>query len=508
MKIQIVETLKLKVAKGAVWAMLEKLSMKVFTFLVTLVLARLLTPTDYGTVALLYIFTTIAGTLADAGFGRALIQKKDATDEDFNSVFYLSLASAGVLYAVMFFAAPAIARFYDTPSLVSITRVTSITLFFNAINGVQGAELSRKLLFNQSFKISLISALLSAATGITLAFLGYGPWALVWNTIAAGIGSTFAYWYFIAWRPKLMFSWQSVRELFSFGWKMSLSGLLDSAFSNLKGLCIGKLYTKADLAFVDKGQALPAVGMDVITGTIMKVAFPALAQLQDDKEKFRDAVRRMIQCSTFFVFPVMAGLAILSDRLIPLLFGNQWMSSIPYAQLACWSFALYPLHVINLQALTAMGRSDLFLVLEIFKKVISILILVFSIRKGVLFLMVMYAFVSGPLSLIINSWPNKKLLGYTVVQQIRDVLPSVGICFIMCGVVYGVRFLFGYAGLWTSCGDWLLVPLTLVGGVVYVGLAIAFRLKAAVEYAGLLRTVPIFKTRTIGWIARRLGVVP
>lgn len=499
--------LKQKVAKGAVWAALEKLSMKVFTFLVTLVLARLLTPTDYGTVALLYIFTSITGTLVDAGFGRALIQKKNATEEDFNSVFYISLAAAGVLYAVMFFSAPAIARFYDTPCLVGITRVTSISLFFYAVNSVQGAELSRRLLFNQSFKISLISSVFSAATGITLAFLGYGPWALVWNTIAAGVGSTFAYWYFIAWRPKLMFSWQSVRELFSFGWKMSLSGLLDSAFSNLRGLFIGKFYTKADLAFVDKGQALPAVGMDVITGTIMKVAFPALAQLQDDKNKFRDAVRRMIQCSTFFVFPVMAGLAILSDRLIPLLFGNQWTSSIPYAQLACWSFALYPLHVINLQALTAMGRSDMFLTLEILKKILSLLILVLSIRHGVFFLMVMYAFVSSPLSLVINSWPNRKLLGYTIVQQICDVLPSVGICFVMCGVVYGVRLLFGYTGLWTSCGDWLLVPLGLVGVAVYLGLAIAFRLKAAVEYAGLLRTVPIFKTRTIRWIARRLGVV-
>lgn len=499
--------LKQKVAKGAIWAVLEKLSMKGFTFLVTLVLARLLTPTDYGTVALLYIFTSIAGTLADAGFGRALIQKKDATDVDFNSVFYLSLASAGVLYAVMFCAAPAIARFYDTPSLVSITRVTSISLFFNAINGVQGAELSRKLLFNHSFKISIISAVVSAATGITLAFLGYGPWALVWNTIAAGIGSTFAYWYFIAWRPKLMFSWQSVRELFSFGWKISLSSLLDSVFSNLKGLCIGKLYTKADLAFVDKGQALPAVGMDVITGTIMKVAFPALAQLQDDKVKFRNAVRSMIQCSTFFVFPVMAGLAIVSDRLIPLLFGDQWTSSIPYAQLACWSFALYPLHVINLQALTALGRSDMFLALEIFKKILSLLILVLSIRQGVLFLMVMYAFVSSPLNLIINSWPNRKLLCYPILQQIRDVLPTVAVSLVMCGVVYGARVLLNSIGVWTYCGDWLLIPLVFIGVVVFVGLSIMFRLKAAVEYVNLLRGTPLFKVRLIGFLARKLGVM-
>ena len=497
--------LRHKVAKGAVWATLEKLSMKVFTFLVTLLLARLLTPTDYGTVALLYIFTGIAGTLADAGFGRALVQKKNATEEDFNSVFYISLAMAGMLYAIMFFAAPAIARFYDTPCLVGITRVTSISLFFHAINGVQGAELSRKLLFNQSFKISLVAAIFSAATGITLACLGYGPWALVWNSIAAGVGSTIAYWHFIAWRPKLMFSWKSVRGLFSFGWKMSLSSLLDSVFSNLRGLCIGKFYTKADLAFVDKGQALPSVGMDVITGTIMKVSFPALAQLQDDKARFRDAVRRMIQCSTFFVFPAMAGLAVLSDRLIPLLYGDQWVSSVPYAQLACWSFALYPLHVINLQALTAMGRSDLFLGLEVIKKILGLVILLASIRHGVFFLMLMYAFVSSPMSLLINSWPNRKLLSYTIVQQVRDVMPTMLISLVMCGMIYLLRIVFEASGLWAHFGDWLLIPLVIAGTMVFFALAIVFRLQAMIEYVILLRSMPKFRCPAMDWFVVRLG---
>jgi O-antigen/teichoic acid export membrane protein len=498
--------LKQKVVKGAVWATLEKLCLKAFTFLVTLVLARLLTPTDYGTVALLYIFTSVAGTLADAGFGRALIQKKDATEEDFNSVFYLSLVMSGVLYAVMFFSAPAIARFYDTPCLVAITRVTSLSLFFHAVNGVQGAELSRKLMFDQGFKISLISAVSSAIVGISLAFLGYGPWALVWNTLAAGAASTVAYWHFIAWRPKLMFSWSSVRTLFSFGWKMSLSGLLDSLFANLKGLCIGKFYTKADLAFVDKGQALPAVGMDVITSTIMKVSFPALAQLQDDKAKFRDAVRRMIQCSTFFVFPAMAGLAVLSDRLIPLLFGNQWVESIPYAQLACWTFALYPLHVINLQALTALGRSDLFLGLEIAKKVLSLLILALSIRHGVFFLMLMYALVSSPLSLIINSWPNRKLLGYTILQQLGDVLPTVLISLIMAGIIYVMRVVFARLGVWAQFGDWLLIPMAFIGAGSYFWMSVIFRVKPLREYIALLQAMQSFQFPFIIRIARKLGV--
>ena len=498
--------LRQKVTRGAVWATLEKLTMKVFTFMVTLVLARLLTPTDYGTVALLYIFTSIAGTLADAGFGRALVQKKDATEEDFNSVFYISIIMAAFLYIIMFMAAPLIARFYDTPCLVGITRVTSISLFFHAINGVQGAELSRKLLFNHSFKISLISAVFSAVTGITLAVLGYGPWALVWNSIAAGAASTVAYWHFIAWRPKLMFSWKALRGLFSFGWKISLSGLLDSVFYNLKGLCIGKFYTKADLAFVNKGQSVPAVGMDVVTGTIMKVSFPALAQLQDDKTKLREAVRQLVQCSTFLVFPIMSILAVLSGRLVPLLFGEQWLESIPYARLACLSYALYPLHVINLQALTAMGRSDMFLGLEILKKILGLIILFASIRHGVFFLMLMYAFVSSPMSLLINSWPNRRLLDYTLVQQFRDVSATVLISIVMCGVVGFVSVVLEKGGLWTSFGDWMLIPLVLVGVSVFVFLTIVFRIQPAIEYVSLLRSIPRFRGRALDWISRRLGV--
>ncbi|MBQ3344266.1 MAG: lipopolysaccharide biosynthesis protein [Kiritimatiellae bacterium] len=498
--------MKQRVVKGAVWATLEKLSMKVFTFIVTLVLARLLTPSDYGTVALLYIFTSIAGTLADAGFGRALVQKKDATEEDFNSVFYLSIVMAAVIYAAMFFSAPAIARFYDTPCLVGITRVMSLSLIFHAINGVQGAELSRKLLFDQGFKISLISALFSAVVGITLAYLGFGPWALVWNSIAAVVASTLAYWHFIAWRPKLMFSWKSVSELFSFGWKMSLSSLLDSFFSNLRGLCIGKFYTKADLAFVDKGQALPAVGMDVITGTIMKVSFPALAQLQNDKVKFRDAMRRMIQCSTFLVFPTMAGLAVLSDRLIPLLFGDQWVASVPYAQLACWTFSLYPLHVINLQAMTALGRSDLFLTLEIIKKLLSLAVLVLSVRQGVFFLMLMYALVSSPLSLVINSWPNRRLLGYTIMQQIKDVMPTVFVSILMCCALWMLRISLEFFGVWSCCGDWLLVPIVVMGILVFGSLVVMFKLSAAKEYMQLILSLPRFRNPFVLFLARRLGV--
>ena len=285
-----------------------------------------------------------------------------------------------------------------------------------------------------------------------------------------------------------------------------MSSVLDSIFNNLRGLCIGKFYSKTDLAFVNRGQSLPDTGLGIIAETIMKVSFPALAQLQDDREKFRDVVRRMIQCSTFFVFPSMAGLAILSDRLVPLLFGNQWLGSIPYAQLACLTFSLCPLHVINLQAMTAMGRSDMFLGLEIIKKILGLLILLASIRHGVFFLMLMYAFVSSPMSLVINAWPNRRLLRYTIIQQIRDVMPTVLISFAMCGAIFIIRILFEKSGLYTAVGDLLLIPIVLTGMTVFVVLAIVFKIQPAVEYVRLLRTMPRCRCCAVEWIARLLGV--
>lgn len=460
--------------------------MQFASFFISMILARLLTPNDYGTIALLTIFISLSGVFADSGFGSALIQKKEATEVDFNSVFYLSLCTSSLVYGVLFFIAPWVAAFYETPILVDLLRLLGLSIPLNAINSIQNAELSRKMLFHLSFRISLIGFVVTSITGVSLAFLGYGPWALAWSSISGAAVGVLTRWYFIAWRPKLMFSWQAIKGLFAYGWKLTVSAFLDCGYNNLSGLLIGTLYSRDDLAFVTKGRMIPQLAMDSINGTLGRVAFPALAQVQDQREKVCDTMRRMIATSTFFVFPLMTGCAVCAPSLVPLLFGNQWLPAIPYVQLACFTFALWPFHTINLQAINALGRSDVFLVLEIIKKGLGLIAILSTVRFGVWWMIAVGAFVMGPMSVVINSWPNRKLLGYTIGMQLRDVLPAALLCGLMTGCILPLA--------WLPLPGWgrllLQVPF---GIIVYAFAAWLFRLAPLCEIARIAS--PLIETR-------------
>ena len=488
-------SLKQKVVKGAVWTLLERLSTQAVGFVVSMILARLLTPDDYGTVALTSIFFAVTGSLVDCGFGDALIQKKDADELDFNSVFYLGLALSLVAYAALFFAAPWIAAFYKTPVLVPIVRVSAISFVFGAFNSIQNAEMTKKMLFNLSFRISLVTCATSAVCGLTLAFMGFGVWALVGSSLVTGFVGVVTRWLVIAWRPRLMFSFARLKPLFAFGWKMAASGVLNQFFVNLNGLIIGRFYAKADLAFVNKGQSLPNLAMSQVNDTLGRVTFPALVQLQDDRAKLREAMRRLIQCSTFLVFPLMTGVAICAKPILLLLFGEQWTPAAPYMMLACFSFALWPFHTINLRAITVLGRSDVFLTLEIVKKVLSLTVMLTAYRYGVFAFMAVSAFALGPLGVIINSWPNRRLLNYTVGMQVRDVLPSALLCAAMAAAVLGVGAAFD-GSAWAFARTQSVVSLIallalqgVVGAALYFALAWLFRLAPMREYLRLARGV-------------------
>lgn len=479
-------TLKQKVVRGSLWALLERFGNLFVGFGVTLVLARLLTPADYGVVALLTIFIAISGSLADAGFGDALVQKKDATDVDFNSVFYLSLLLSSLFYALLFFAAPFIARFYNQPILTPVLRVLALTLIFNSINSVQNAELKRKLLFDRSFKISLICIATTAILGVTLAFLGYGPWAIVWSQVGGGIVGVVSRWFIIAWRPRLMFSWQAVRSLFKFGWKVTGVSLINTAYTNLYGLMIGKIYTPTDLALVNKGRNLPSIFMSAIDGTINAVAFPAMAQLQDDMGKVRHGMRKMLTCSTFLVFPLMTGLTICAPSVVFLMFGENWLPCVPYVQIACFSFAVYPFHTINLFTLLALGHSGVFLKLEIVKKLVGLTLMAVSIRYGVLIFMAVTTFVFDPFSVLVNTHPVKRIIGYPLSTQLRDIAPALAGCGVMGIIVWSCGLLLPFVkeivssrSLATSA---ILVIQAVTGGIVYALFAYLFRLNAMGEY--------------------------
>lgn len=491
-------SLKSKVAKGAMWTLLEKLSTQAVGFVVGMILARLLTPNDYGTVSLTAIFFAIAHVLVDGGFGGALIQKKDADTLDFNSVFYLNLFMSALAYIALFFAAPWISDFYKTPELTAIVRVSAICFLFNAVNAIQNAELTKKMLFHLSFRISLITTFTSAICGVTLAFMGYGVWALVWSSLITGFVGVIARWLIIAWRPRLMFSWSRLKPLFSYGWKMAASGLLDAFFNNLNGLVIGRLYSRADLAYVNKGRALPRMAMDEVNATLGRVSFPALVQLQGDKVRFRDAMRRMMMCSIFLVMPLMVLVAACAHSELRLLYGSQWTPAAPYMMLACFTYALHPFHTINLRGIMALGRSDIFLKLEIVKKALVLAVVIGASRLGVLTWMAISAFAIGPLSVIINSWPNRKLLDYPLRMQLMDVLPTILVCAVEGVVVVSLNLVgnmlkstLGVAEEGTTLMVFLAVQLllqTVLGLGTFFMLAYVFRLKPMGEYARMSAT--------------------
>ena len=502
------DSLRNKVAKGAVWATMEKFAVQAMQFVVGMVLARLLTPSDYGTVALLSIFFAIAGSLANCGFGNALVQRKNIGEMEFNSVFYMSIAASLVIYVVMFFAAPFIADFYKVPVLCPLARVSAISFILHAVNSIQGAELSRKMLFNKRFKINLIVSIVSAISGITLAYLGLGVWALVFSSLLSTFANVVAYWTIIAWRPKLMFSFSAVKGLFSYGWKLSLASMIHSFYLQLYGFLIGRVYTPADLAFVNKSRAMPNLLMSTVNGTINSVSFPALAQLQDNKTKFRDGIRRMIQCTTFLVFPLMTILAVTARPLILLLYGKQWEPAIIYVPIGCFSMAVAPINSINGMAILALGKSGTALILDIVKKSSGIILMLLSIRYGILVFVITMAFVQDPFGVIANTFVNGRLLNYSLRMQIRDIAPSIGLCAISAAGMWGIGLVLELVELMfpsqVLAYGVMLVSQGCVGFVLYFGLAYAFHLRPLAEYCNLL--LPVLQKR-VPKLAERIAFV-
>lgn len=480
-----------KVARGVFWVLLEKFGIQVAHFVVTLVLARLLTPNDYGTVALISVFVSFSNVLVDCGLPKALVQKKNAAQIDYDTVFYLSLSFSFVLFWMLFFAAPWVARFYRVPELCPMLRVLAVTLVFHGVNGVQNVELSRKMLFHVSFLISWPRVIVSSVVGVCLALAGYGAWALVWSTFLGGLTGMVARQFVIRWRPSLEFSWQSARELFSYGWKMAVAAIITDIYQNLYALIIGKFYTRADLAFVRKGGQVPRVFMNFVTQSLRRVTFPALVRFQDDITRLRHAMRRLIVCSSFALFPVVLVIGVLAEPMVVILFGEKWLPAVPYVRLTCFVGMFRPFNAINIQALTARGRSDIYLKLVMFRRVVGLVIMACTIRLGVYPFMAAVAFILGPLGVIVTILPNRRHLGYGILMQLRDVLPAFCCAFLAAAAILPIRFL--------SLSSWMELAVSLpTAAAVYLMLAWTFRMYALGEVANvfgrrLAARVPMFE---------------
>ena len=349
------------------WRFLERCGAQGVTFIVSIVLARLLDPTVYGTVALVTIFTTIMQVFVDSGMGNALIQKKDADDLDFSSVFYFNMAMCSVLYLIMFFAAPFIASFYRMPELTAIVRVLSFVVVISGVKNVQQAYVSRHLMFKRFFFSTLGGTIGAAVIGIAMAYLGFGVWALVAQMLFNAAVDTTILWITVKWRPKKMFSFQRLKSLFSYGWKLLASSLIDTVYNDLRQLIIGKKYSSGDLAYYNQGKKFPQLIVTNINTSIDSVLLPTMSKAQDDMAAVRSMTRRAIKTSTFLMMPAMIGLAVCAEPLVQLILTEKWLPCVLFLRIFCITYAFYPIHTANLNAIKAMGRSDLFLKLEIIK---------------------------------------------------------------------------------------------------------------------------------------------
>ncbi len=422
--------------------MLERFGVQGVQFLLQIVLARLLDPAHYGMLSMMIIFTTLANVFVQNGFSTALIQNKDVTEDDYSSVFWVSSGIAGILYAAIFLCAPLIAQFYEMPDLVSPLRVLALMLFPGALNSVQLAKVSRELDFKKVFYSNIGAIVVSGVVGIVIALAGGGLWALVAQSMLNVFVACLVMRVTVKWRIRLVCNLQRIKVLFSFGWKLLVSSLIDTLYQDLRTLVIGKKYNDDTLGYYSRGKQFPQFIIHGVVGAVQSVMLPAMSAEQDDRVRVKAMMRRSITLLAYIIFPLMAGLAGVATSMVRFLLTDKWLPCVPYLQIYCFTLAFNPVHICNLQAINAMGRSDLFLKLEIIKKsygLVSLAIAVFCFDSPIA--IALTGAVTVLISCFVNASPNKKLVGYSYFEQMRDLLPAAGLSVAMLACVLAVGLL-------------------------------------------------------------------
>ena len=425
---------KSKVVSNLIWRFFERFGAQAVNIVVGIILARKLGPGPAGDIAVILAVITILRVFADSGMANALIQKKEPDDLDFSSVFFFNLGFSLILYLALFLVSPALSRLYKDPSYVPILRVLGLMVVISGLFNVQQAYVAKTMQFKRFFFATLGGTLVSAALSITMAYTGFGIWSLVALQLSSFAVNTVILWFTVEWRPKRMFSFARLKALLSFGWKLLAAAFLDTVYLQVYPLIIGARFPKEELGQFDKGRNWPDQITQSINASIDGVLLPVLSAEQDDKARVREMTRRAIKTSSYVMMPLMAGLAACARPLVHLLLGDDWMPCVPFLQIFCVIYAFYPLHTANLNAIKAMGRSDVFLRLEIIKKVLETSVLLITVRHGVL------AMALGELgcsiaSQLINAWPNRRLLDYSYLHQLRDMLPAILLSAAMAALV-------------------------------------------------------------------------
>ena len=450
------ESLKNKTVKGVGWSFIDNLSSSGITFLVGLVLARLLTPSEYGIMAILTIFIAVSNSIVDSGFSNALIRKTDARRVDYNTVFLFNLLVSGLLYVVLFLAAPSISRFFKEPLLVEVMRVIGWVLVINALAIIPRTLFVKEVNFKTQTKISLIASISSGVIGIGMALAGLGVWSLVGQQLSRQLLNTLFLWIYCTWRPAWEFSMQSFKELFGFGSKILLSGLLNTIFNEIYSLVIGRCYTSAQLGQYTRANQFNQIFSSNLTTVIQRVSYPVLSSIQDESERLREAYRKVIKSTMLISFACMLGLAAVARPLILILIGEKWLPAVGFLQIICFSGMLYPLHAINLNILQVKGRSDLFLRLEIIKKIIAVGPLVLGVLYSIEY-MLWGSVCTSLIAYFLNSYYSADLIDYPTKEQIKDILPTFLVSFVTAAAMWSLTLL--------SLSNWLLLPLQCLLGI-------------------------------------------
>ena len=458
---------KSEITTSLFWKILENGGSQGVQFVVSVLLARLLSPAEYGIVAIVLIFTTIANVLVQNGFSSALIQKQNADDLDFSSVLIFNVFLSILIYILLFFISPIIAEIYNRPELINILRVMGIIIIPGSIISVQNSYVARNMKFKMLFIATFLASIISGGISVFMAINGMKVWALAFQQrvyyfallIILGIG--------IKYLPKLSFSMERLKTMFAFGSKLLIASLIDTIFTNIHGLIIGKAYSEEMLGAFNRGEQFPKLVVTNLSSAIQSVLLPVMSKKQDSKAEIKKILQSSIKLSTFVVAPMMCGLAAVSDNLILLLLGEKWSFSIPFLQMMCFSYVFWPIHISNLQALNAMGRSDIFLKLEIIKKLLGVAILVIGIRYNVFIFVGLKAF-SDLICAFINAYPNVKLLDYKLREQSIDALKN----FIPAGCMGVIIYI---AGKYIGIGVFSLLVQIVLGVIIYIALAVIMK---------------------------------
>ncbi len=418
------------------------MSTQLSQFIAGLILARILSPEEFGLVGMITVFVSISQSLSDGGFGDALIRKKDAGEADYSTAFYFNLIASALIFAVLWFTAPAVAGFYGRPELIDIERVLGITILINAFGIVQRTMLTKNVNFRMHMRVNLAASVISGVAAIVMALTGFGVWSLVWRSIIRSVISAGMLWYTNRWVPLAGFSRESFRSLFSFGSRLLLSNLIDTLYNNMFLLIIGKFYSASQLGFFTRADQFSRLVSKNLTGTVQRVSYPVLSQVQDENVRLKDGYRKIIMATMFVTFTLMLGMAAFSESMIVTLIGKKWLPAVEFLQLLCLAAMLYPLHALNLNIFNIKGRTDIMLRLEIVKKLLAVPVIVIGIYAGIISLlagMVLHSLVCY----FINAYYSGRLTGYSVREQLADIFPSFLVALLVALPVYALSFVPG-----------------------------------------------------------------